>query len=104
MKENFGHVDVFCYQSGIKEQEEIIILAQNFCGRCMQRVLIPLNPHNLLETALKNHGTGSDLSRKMCRHALGWTGLKPACYKPRKSSFCFEQTAQTLIYFFHFLS
>lgn len=43
----------------------------------------------------------------MCRHAqdiLGWTGLKPACYKPRKSSFCFEQTAQTSIYFFHFLS
>lgn len=45
--------------------------------------------------------------RKMCRLAqdiLGWTGLKPACYKPRKSFFCLEQIAQIPIYFFHFLS
>lgn len=53
VKEIFAHVAVLCCQSGVKEQEEIVILAHNFCGRCMQRVLSPLNPHSLVETAEK---------------------------------------------------
>lgn len=106
VKEIFGHVAVLCHQSGVKQQEEIIILAHNFHGSWVQRVLTPLNPHSVLETAEKKMAWAQIYPghRKMCRFVqdiLGWTGLKPASYKPRKSLFCLEQTAQILIYFFH---
>lgn len=36
-------VTVLCHQSGVKKQEDIIVLAQSFCGRWAQRVMTSLN-------------------------------------------------------------
>ena len=42
----FSCVTVLCHQSSVKKQEDIIALAQSFCGRRVQRVMTPLNPQS----------------------------------------------------------